>query len=74
MKGRPPFVQTEVGKPDFFTNFRAPQTFSNNEFFKTVFISGDDMVKDQQEQKLKEIEDWKKKVVVDNDHFTVNTR
>jgi len=24
--------------------------------------------------KLKEIEDWKKKVVVDNTHFTVNTR
>ena len=32
------------------------------------------MVKELQEAKVKEIEDWKKKVVVDNTHFGVNTR
>ncbi len=32
------------------------------------------MVKEMQEAKEKEIQDWKKKVVVDNEHFTVNTR
>jgi hypothetical protein len=75
MKGRPPFVPDPHSlKPDFFTNFRCPQTFADNDFFKTVFISGDDMVKEMQEAKLKEAEDWKKKVVVDNLHFTVNTR
>ena len=49
MKGRAPFVPEEAGKPDFFTNFRCPQTFAEREFFKTVFISGDDMVKEMQE-------------------------
>ena len=32
------------------------------------------MVKEMQEAKLKELEDWKKKVVVENPHFYVNTR
>jgi hypothetical protein len=39
-----------------------------------VFISGDDMVREMAEAKLKEAEDWKKKVVVESTHFTVNTR
>lgn len=74
MKGRPPFVQEDVNKPDFFTNFRCPYTFADNGFFKTVFISGDDMVREMAETKAKEAEDWKKKVVVGSTHFTVNTR
>ena len=74
IKGRPPFVPDGSGKPDFFMNFRCPQTFADPEFFKTVFISGDDMVKEMQEAKIKEQEDWKKKVVVDSTHFSVNTR
>lgn len=70
-----PFTMAESqSKQDFFTNFRCPQTFADPEFFKTVFISGDDMVKEMQEAKIKEQEDWKKKVVVDNLHFSVNTR
>ena len=39
-----------------------------------MFISGDDMVKEELALKHKEEEDWKKKVVVDNTHFTVNAR
>lgn len=74
MKSRPPFVPEEHGKPDFYTNFRCPSTFADPSFFKTVFISGDDMVKEMQEARAKEQEDWKKKLVVDNTHFTVNTR
>lgn len=74
MKGRPPFVPDESKKQDFFTNFRCPQTFADQSFFKTVFISGDDMVREMAEAKLKEAEDWKKKVVVESTHFTVNTR
>ena len=46
IKGRGPFVPEDPGKVDFFTNFRCPQTFADREFFKTVFISGDDMVKE----------------------------
>lgn len=74
MKGRPPFVPDDSRKHEFFTNFRCPQTFADNGFFKTVFISGDDMVKEMAETKIKEAEDWKKKVVVESTHFTVNTR
>ena len=48
-------------------------TFSQPDYFKTVFISGDDMVKEELEQKQKEIDDWNKKVVVKNSHFYVNT-
>ena len=50
------------------------KTFSDASYFKTVFISGDDMVKEMAEQKQKEIDDFNKKVVVDNKHFFVNTR
>ena len=46
MKGRAPFKH-EDGKVDFATNFKVPVTFSDREFFNTVFISGDDMVKEQ---------------------------
>ena len=62
------------GKIDFFTNFRCPPTFADPDFFKTVFISGDDMVKEMQEAKIREQEEWKKKVVVESTHFAVNTR
>ena len=73
-RGAPYTLAESQSKVDFFTNFRCPPTFADNEFFKTVFISGDDMVKEMQEQKIKEQEDWKKKVVVGNTHFSVNTR
>jgi hypothetical protein len=74
MKGRPPFVPDDTRKQDFFMNFKCPQTFADPSFFKTVFISGDDMVREMAAAKAKEAEDWKKKVVVNNLHFTVNTR
>jgi hypothetical protein len=48
-------------------------TFSDKAFFKTVFISGDDMVAEMEATKKKEAEDWKSKVVVKNTHFAVNT-
>lgn len=38
-----------------------------------MFISGDDMVKEMAEMKAKEIKDFKDKVIVDNEHFYVNT-
>lgn len=75
LKSRPPFVPEENGgKQDFFMNFRCPPTFAERSFFKTVFISGDDMVRELQETKQKEIEDWNKKVVVESTHFAVNTK
>jgi hypothetical protein len=48
MKGRQPF-KPEDGKSNFNLNIRGPKTFSEREFFNTVFISGDDMVKEQLE-------------------------
>lgn len=53
-RGAPFSPEESHGKQDFFTNFRCPQTFADAEFFKTVFISGDDMVKELQEAKIKE--------------------
>lgn len=74
MKGRQPFKPEEYGKSNFQLNFRVPQTFGDRETFNTVFISGDDMVKELLELQQKEQDDWKKKVVVENPHFVVNTR
>jgi hypothetical protein len=73
-KEKAKFNPEESGKPNFFMNFRCPPTFSEGAFFKTVFISGDNMVRELQEAKQREIEAWNKKVVVDSTHFTVNTR
>ena len=64
----------EHGKPDFYSKVKNVQTFSDPSYFKTVFISGDDMVKEMAELKQKEIDDFNKKVVVENKHFHVNTR
>ena len=64
----------DYGKDDFYSKVKNKQTFSDPSYFKTVFISGDDMVKEMAMQKQKEIDDFEKKVVVDNKHFSVNTR
>lgn len=53
-RGAPFSPEESNGKKDFYSNFRCPQTFAEPEFFKTVFISGDDMVKEMQEAKIKE--------------------
>ena len=63
-----------MDKPGFCGNFKVPRTFADPSYFKTVFISGDNMVQEMHQAKLKEIEDWKNKVVVESTHFTVNTR
>jgi len=68
------FVPGENGKPDFQAKVKSQRpTFSKKEYFNTVFISGDDMVKEMAEQKQREIDEFNKKVVVDNKHFYVNT-
>lgn len=55
------------GQVDFQSKIKISKpTFSDKEYFNTVFISGDDMVKELQEQKQKEIDDFNKKVVVEN--------
>jgi hypothetical protein len=46
------FVPGINGKPDFYAKVKAQRpTFSKRDYFKTVFISGDDMVKELAEQK-----------------------
>ena len=47
--------------------------FSDRNYFKSVFISGDDMVKEEAEQRQREIDEFNKKVVVENKVFKVNT-
>jgi|TARA_B110000285_G_C15121203_1_gene617253 hypothetical protein len=64
------YVPGQNGKPEFQAKVKAQRaTFSERGYFNTVFISGDDMVKEEAEQKQKEIDDWNKKVVVANNHF-----
>ena len=66
---------SDHGKEDFYSKVKSKnQTFSDPSYFNTVFISGDDMVKEMAELKQKEKEDFEKKVVVANQHFFVNTR
>ena len=62
------------GKADFQSKVQNVDTFSDPSYFNTVFISGDDMVKEMAELKQKEIDDFEKKVVVANKHFAVNTK
>lgn len=62
------------GKADFIKKVKGVSTFSDAKFFKTVFVSGDDMVAEENALKQKELEDWEKKVVVANKHFAVNTK
>lgn len=64
-----------LDQPDFIGKVKPPQeTFSDPAFFNTVFISGDDMVKEMTALKQKEIDDFNKKIVVENKHFFVHTR
>jgi predicted butyrate kinase (DUF1464 family) len=49
------------------------ETFSDPNYFKTVFISGEDMDKELAELKKKELEEFDKKVVVKNKHFYVES-
>lgn len=68
------FIPGANGKPDFYSKVKSQKpTFSNKEYFNTVFISGDDMMKEMAEDKQKLIDDFNKKVVVANQHFYVNT-
>ena len=61
------YVPADYGKADFQSKIKIVRdTFSHPDYFKTVFISGDDMVKELAEQKQKEMDDFNKKVVVDN--------
>lgn len=68
------FNPGENGKPDFYSKVKSQRpTFSDAEYFKTIFISGDDMIKELAEMKQKEIDDFNKKVVVASTTFKVNT-
>ena len=69
------FAPGENGKPDFQSKIKAARaTFSEAGYFKTVFISGDDMVKEQLLDEQRARDAWNKKVVVKNTHFQVNTK
>lgn len=62
------------GKPDFVKKVKGVTTFSDREYFNTVFISGDDMDAEIKALKQKEIDDFNAKVVVESKTFKVNTR
>lgn len=63
------------GKVDFYGKVNPDHaTFAHPSTFKTVFISGDDMVAEEARDKAKEKQAWHDKVVVKSTHFGVNTR
>lgn len=72
MKVRGAALPEEV--TDFNKNFTCPDTFSGKDYFKTVHLGGDDVIKQMEDDLKREQDEWKAKVVVDNPVFTVNTR
>mmetsp|Transcript_13352 Transcript_13352/g.11850 ORF Transcript_13352/g.11850 Transcript_13352/m.11850 type:complete len:295 (+) Transcript_13352:109-993(+) len=64
----------DPNKPGFNLNIQSVYTFGDKETFNTVFLGGDDVIKEMEEAKKAELDTWKSKVVVKNPHFEVNTR
>jgi len=70
------YSPTKDGKVDFNRQVLGVDTFSEKEYFKTIFVlpPGKDLEIEKAAEKAKLIEDWNKKVVVKNTHFAVNTK
>ena len=66
--------KTDPNNDQFNLNIKPVYTFSNKEYFNTVFLGGDDVIKEMEEAKKAEHEVWKSKLIVENSHFKVNTR
>lgn len=66
--------RVDPNKSEFNLNIKPVYTFSEKEYFNTVFLGGDDVIKEMEEAKKAEYDQWKSKLVVDNPHFKVNTR
>lgn len=54
------------GTADFYPKVKGVDTFSQRDFFKTVFAGGDDVLAELAQLKAKEIEEWRSKVVVNS--------
>lgn len=67
-------LRTDASKPEFNLNIKPVTTFSKKDYFNTVFLGGDDVIKEMEEAQKKELDQWRSKLVVDNPHFKVNTR
>ena len=66
--------KVDPDKSEFNLNIKPIYTFSEKDYFNTVFLGGDDVIKEMEEAKKAEYDIWKSKLVVDNAHFKVNTR
>jgi len=66
--------RVDPSKPEFNLNIKETGTFSNKEYFNTVFLGGDDVIAEMEEAKRADLDQWRSKLVVDNTHFKVNTR
>jgi hypothetical protein len=51
LKNQPPNAPDESYNTKFNMNFKCPKTFSEKDYFKTVFLSGDDLIKQNQMDK-----------------------
>jgi hypothetical protein len=66
--------RVDPNKQEFNLNIKPIDTFGPKESFNTVFLGGDDIIREMEEAKKAEYDTWKSKIVVDNTHFKVNTR
>jgi hypothetical protein len=67
-------LRTDHNKDEFNLNIKPVTTFSKKEYFNTVFLGGDDVIKEMEEAQKQDLDKWRSKLVVDNPHFKVNTR
>lgn len=61
------------GGRDFKTPLKSPSLFGDPKFFKSVFITDDDSEAELEKNKRNQMELFKKKLVVENPQFKVNT-
>ena len=67
------YSPSEHGGLDFNLILQQEPLFSPQNYFKTVFASGGDMVAEEKAIRDKELETFNKKMVVDSKQFSVNT-
>ena len=67
-------LKTDPNKDQFNLNIKPVYTFSEKDYFNTVFLGGDDVIQEMEEARKAEHEVWRNKLIVDNPHFKVNTR
>lgn len=67
------YVPSEHGGKDFLAKVQGVESFSDQQYFKTVFASGGDLLSEEADLRRAEVEKFNKALVVDSKEFKVNT-